>query len=96
MYIKSEKILDSKPIKSYLLPIFVNEQDIETSVIKEANQLISVKFGNNKLLDMTNFLGGATIDDWSLKAYKISETKGFYPTSGRITPTISRRRSSTI
>ena len=66
-------------IKSCLLPIRVNERDIEPTVIKKANQFISFKFGIIQLLDIMNFLGRATRLDSSLKAYKISETKGFFP-----------------
>ena len=62
-------------IKSYLLPILVNERDIEPAVIKKANQFISFKFGDIQLLDKMNFLGGATSLDSFLKAYKTSETK---------------------
>ena len=36
---------DLNLIKSYLLPILVNERDIEPTVIKKANQFISVIFG---------------------------------------------------
>ena len=70
---------DLKLIKSCLLPILVNERDIEPTVIKEANQFISFKFGDIQLLDMKNLLGGATSLDSFLKAYKTSETKGFSP-----------------
>ena len=38
-------------IKSYLLPILVNERDIEPTVIKKANQVVSFKFGDIQLLD---------------------------------------------
>ena len=62
-----------------MLPILVNERDIEPTVVKKANQFISFKFGDNQLLDMMNFLGGATSLDSFLKAYKTSETKGFFP-----------------
>ena len=62
-----------------MLPILVNERNIEPTVIKKANQFISFKFGDNQLLDITNFLGGATSLDSFLKAYKTSETKGFFP-----------------
>ena len=65
-------------IKSYLLPILVNEQDIEPTVIKKANQFISFNFGDVQLLDIINFLGGATSLDSFLKAYKTSETKIFF------------------
>ena len=64
--------------KSYLLPILVNERDIEPTVIKKKNQFISFKFGDFQLLDIMNFLGGATSLDSFLKAYKTSETKGFF------------------
>ena len=65
-------------IKSYLLPILVNEHDIESTVIKKANQIISFKFGDIQLLDILNFLGGAASLDSFLKAYKTSETKRFF------------------
>ena len=66
-------------IKSYLLPILVNERDIEPTVIKKANQFISFKFVDIQLLDILNFLGGATSLDSFLKAYKTSLTKRFFP-----------------
>ena len=69
---------DLNLIKSYLLPIPINERDIEPTVIKKANQFISFKFGDIQLLDILNFLGGATSLDSFLKAYKTSETKGFF------------------
>ena len=62
-----------------MLPIPVNERDIEPTVIKKPNQFISFKFGDIQLLDVMNFLGGATSLDSFLKAYKFSETKGFFP-----------------
>ena len=65
--------------KSYLLPILVNERNIEPTVIKKANQFISFKFGDIQLLDIMNFLGGATTLDSFLKAYKTSETKRNLP-----------------
>ena len=70
---------DLKLIKSYLLPILVNERDIEPTVIKKENHFISFKFGDIRLLDIINFLCGATSLDSFLKAYKTSETKGFFP-----------------
>ena len=66
-------------IKSYLLPILVNERDLGSTVIKKANQFSSFKFGDIQLLDVMNFPGGATSLHSSLKAYKTSETKGFFP-----------------
>ena len=70
---------DLNLIKSYMLPILINELDIEPTVIKKANQFISFKFGYFQLLDIMNFHGGATSLDSFLKAYKSSETKGFFP-----------------
>ena len=61
-----------------MLPILVNERDIEPTVIKEAKQFISFKFGDIQLLDIMNFLGGAISLDSFLKAYKKSETKVFF------------------
>ena len=70
---------DLNLIKSYLLPILVNERDIEPTVIKKANQFISFKFADIQLLDIMIFLGEATSLDSFLKAYKTSQTKGFFP-----------------
>ena len=70
---------DLNLIKSYLLPTLVNERDFELTVIKKANQFISFKFDDIQLLNIKNFLGGATSLDSFLKAYKTSETKGFFP-----------------
>ena len=70
---------DLNLLKSNLSPILVNERNIEPTVIKKANQFISFKFGDIQLLDIMNFLGGATSLDSFLKAYKTSETKGFFP-----------------
>ena len=70
---------DINLIKSYSLPIVVNERDIEPTVIKKANQFVSFKFGDIQLLDIMNFLGGATSLDSFLKAYNTKETKGFFP-----------------
>ena len=36
-------------------------------------------FGDIQFLDFTNVLGGAASLDSSLKAYKTSETRGFFP-----------------
>ena len=59
---------DFNLIKSYLLPIIVNERDIEPTVIKKVTQFISFKFGDIQLLDIMNFLGGATSLDSFLTA----------------------------
>ena len=66
-------------IKSYLLLILVNERGMEPTVIKKANQFVSFKFGDIQLLDIMNFLGGATSLDSFLKADKTKEKKGFLP-----------------
>ena len=70
---------DNNLIKRYLLPLLVNERELEPTVIKKANQFVSFKFGDVQLLDILNFLGGATSLDSFLKAYKTSETKGYFP-----------------
>ena len=70
---------DINLIKSYLLPIFVNGQDIEPTVIRKTIQFVSLKFGDIQLLDIVIFLGGATSLDSFLKTYKTKETKGFFP-----------------
>ena len=65
--------------KSYLSPILDNERNIEPTIIRKANQFIPFKFGDIQLFEILNFLGGATSLDSFLKAYKTSETKGFFP-----------------
>ena len=65
---------DLNLIISFLSPILV----IEPTVIKKANQFISFKFGDIQLFDIMIFLGGATSLDSILKAFKTSETKGFF------------------
>ena len=70
---------DLNLIKTYLLPIFVNERNIEPTIIKKANQFISFKFGAIQLLDIMSFRGGATSLESFLKAYKTSKTKRFFP-----------------
>ena len=70
---------DINLIKSYLLLVLVNERDIEPTVNKKANQLVFFKFGDIQLLDIMNFLNGATSFDSFFNAYKTKETKGFFP-----------------
>ena len=70
---------DINLIKSYLLRFLVNERVFEPTVIKKVNQFVSFKFGGIQLLDIMNFLSGATSLDSFLKAYKTKETKGFFP-----------------
>ena len=70
---------DLNLIKTYLLPILAKERDLGLTVIKKANQFISFKFGDIQLLEIKNFLGGAASLASFLKAYKTSETEGFFP-----------------
>ena len=70
---------DINLIKSYWLPVLINETNMEPIVIKKANQFVSFKFGDVQLLDIMNLLGGATSPNSFLKAYKTAETKGFFP-----------------
>ena len=70
---------DLNLIKSYLIPYLTNDKEAEPMVIKKANDFISSKFGDIQFLDIVKFLGGATSVDSFLKAYKASETKGFFP-----------------
>ena len=75
---------DINLIKSYLLPFLVNERDFEPTVIQKANQFVSFKFGDIQLLDIINFLGGATSLDSFLKTYKTKDTRVFFPMNGSI------------
>ena len=70
---------DINLIKSHLLPILINEKNMEPTVIKKANQLVSFEIGDVQLLDTMNFLVRAKSFDSFLKAYKTAETKGFFP-----------------
>ena len=70
---------DINLINSFMLPILLIERDVEPTVIKKANQFVSFKFGDIQLLDIMNFLGGATSLDSFLNAYKTKVTKGFFP-----------------
>ena len=73
-------------LKSYFLPILVNERDIGPTLIKKENQFTSFKLGDIQLLDILNFLGGTTILESFLKACNTSETKFFpLPTNGLMT-----------
>ena len=66
-------------MKSYFLPILINERNMEPIVIKKANQLVSPEVGDVQLLDIMNFLGGATCLDSFLKDYRTAETESFFP-----------------
>ena len=69
---------DINLIKSYLLPYLVDILNCEPTVIKKANQIVSFKLGDVQLLDILNFLGGATSLPSFLKAFKTAETKDFF------------------
>ena len=60
-----------------MLPILVNERDIENFVIKKRNQ--SILFVYIQLLEKLNFPGGVASLCSLLDAYKLSETKNFFP-----------------
>ena len=60
--------------KSFLLPILVNDRDNESTVIRRTNQFIAFKFCDIQLLNIGNFLSGATSFGSFVKAYKTSET----------------------
>ena len=68
--------------KSYLLPLLVNKRGIEPVLIRKSNKFVSSRFENVQLLVILNFLGGATILDFFLKAYKTWETKGNFHMKG--------------
>ena len=70
---------DLNLIKPFLLPILVYQRNIGPTVIKKANQFISTEIGDIQLLDIMNYLGGATSLDSFFKAYQTSETKIFFP-----------------
>ena len=70
---------DINLIKSYLLPILINERNMEPTVIKKGKKFVSFEFGDVQLLDIMIFLGGATSLDSFLKAYKTAETKDLFP-----------------
>ena len=76
-------------IKSCLLPILVQERQIEPTFIKKANQFVSFAFGDVQLLDFMKFLCGATSLQSFLKSYKTEETKSFSPMKGSTIPTSS-------
>ena len=70
---------DINLIKSYLLPILINERNMEPIVTKKANQFVSFKFGDVQLLVIMNSLGGAKNLDSFFNAYNTAETKVFFP-----------------
>ena len=47
-------------------------------MIKKATQIVSFRFGDVQLLDILNFVRGATRLDSFLRAYKISQRKNYF------------------
>ena len=72
---------DLNIVKTFLLPILINERDIRPTVNKKkTNQFTSFKFGDFQFLDIMNFLGRATsLVSSFLEAYKTSQTKRYFP-----------------
>ena len=75
---------DINLIKSYLLPILVNERDIERTVIKKANQFVSFKFGDIQLLDIMNFVGLPPVLTFSSRLTRPKRQRVSFPTNGLI------------
>ena len=72
---------DINLIKSYLLPILVNQRQIEPAVIKKANQFVFLRFGDVQLLDIINFLVELLVLTHSSKLTKQKKLKTFSPMS---------------
>ena len=62
-----------------MLPLLVNEREMEPIVIKNSDRLVSFKFEDFQLLDLLIFLGGARSLEHFFNAYKTSHTKGYFP-----------------
>ena len=73
---------DINLLKSYLLPLLVNERGIEPLVIKKANQFVSFEFGDVQLLDIMNILGGATKFDFFWKLTRLQRGKIIFHMNG--------------
>ena len=65
--------------KTYLIQRFVLPYGRSTNVIKRHNTFIAISTPSFIFLDMTNFLAPGFSYSKYLAAYKISETKGFFP-----------------
>ena len=62
----------------YLIPLLVDEEGTNATVITKKNKpIVSSTFGNIRFLDIMLFLGGATSLDSFLKGCKTSERKRF-------------------
>ena len=73
---------DINLIKCYLLPILVNERNIEPTVIKKANLFVSFKIGDVQLLDIMNFLGEQQVAIRSSKPTRLQKLKGSFHMNG--------------
>ena len=77
---------DINLIKSYLLPILVNERTNESTVIKEAYQFVSFKIGDMQLLTLWTSLVKPLALTRSSKLTKQSKLKAFSPMNGWTIP----------
>ena len=83
-------------MKASLLPILVNERDIEPTVMKKANQFFLFKFRDIQVLDIMNFHGGATSLDFSSRLTKPKRQKVFSLRMVRLSREIEQQRTSTL
>ena len=84
---------DLNLIKSYLISYLINDKEAEPMIIKNANDFISLKFGDIQFPHIMMFLSEATSLDSFVKAYKASETKTFSLMSGLTVPKSSRMKN---
>ena len=70
---------DINLIKSYLISFLINEKETEPIIIKNANLFASFKLGDVRLLDFLQCLDRAISFHSFLKAYEVSEKKGYFP-----------------
>ena len=73
---------DLNSIKSYLLPILINERNMDPAVIKKAHQYLSIIYGDVQFLDIMNFLGGATSLTRFIKLITHQKLKASLPMNG--------------
>ena len=70
---------DLNLIKEPLLNILMKERNCSPSVVRKNNQIIGMNFLGLQFLDIMNFLGGSVSLDKFLKAYGMTEQKGYFP-----------------
>ena len=73
---------DINLIKSCLLPILINERNMETTVIEKANQIVYFKFGDVQLLDFMNFSVEQQVLTRSIELTKHQKLKVSFPMNG--------------